>query len=191
MLRTLVALSFAASILSNCGNSSTVRQDTISTTPASSSIFREAQKAVDACAQLPNEKAMYAKFRALGYFKDNAENSSLQVPTSNGSHVVLKSAFRHDTGQIIVQANSRYCHVGLRNMTPQQSYNLAQPLVKKFNAKTNAEHGNGLSDQVVQAWRVQNVGPPTVTIGAYKTWPSNTGKWPETPGAAVTLYVAQ
>lgn len=110
---------------------------------------------------------------------------------SDGSLVTLKSALQHDTGEVIIRATSRYCHVGLRSMTPQQSYNLALPLVKKFKAKTNAEHGDGLSDHVVQAWRVQSVGPPSVTIAAHKTWPANTGGWPDVPGAAVTLYVTQ
>lgn len=61
------------------------------------------------------------------------------------------------------------CIVGLEGMTPQQSFQLAEPRARKFDAQTNAERGQGLVSNAVQAWA--SIGESRgVYVAAYKTW---------------------
>lgn len=104
------------------------------------------------------------------------------------------------------------CFVGLENMTPSQSAQLAQIWVRAHRAKPNSEFGDGLSDRVSRAWRHVFSEPAQspdkaaydhrIFISAYKTWPhgpydpqrnlpfDTDGVFPETPGAAVGLVHA-
>lgn len=94
-------------------------------------------------------------------------------------------------------------------MTPSQSAKLAQRWVRAFDAKSNAEVGDGLSDHVSGAWRHFFTEPARIPdkaayshrvyIAAYKTWPQGPydpqrqfgydiyGLFPEAPGAAIGL----
>lgn len=80
----------------------------------------------------------------------------------------------------------RVCIVGLKNMTPAQSYELAQPWVRQFGALTNAERGQGLSDKVVQAWASLR-SDRKVYVAAYKSWAARRSPFPRGPGASVRL----
>lgn len=174
-------------VVSGCGGIPAVNTETISTVPASPAAFNEAKEAVRACAALPDETELFDRFEAIGYWAPPASDVAPPTQSTDGKTWVLGRVVSHDTGDVIVQASRGYCYVGLRGMTPQQSYELAQILVTKFHATTNAENGDGLSDHVVQAWQVQQKGTANVLIAAHKTWPWDRGRWPSGPGAAVTL----
>jgi len=77
------------------------------------------------------------------------------------------------------------CIVGLEGMTAQQSFELAQPWVRKFDARTNAERGQGLAENAVQAWGTLD-DMRVVYISAYKTWDVL-----GVPGAAARLLYKQ
>lgn len=177
----------AQMLVSSCAGIPPVNTNTISNSPAGANAFAEARKAVRACAGLPDAKAMFDRFEAIGYRSPEAPDSASRTNLPSGKTRIVVPAVSHDDGKVIVQAGAGYCYVGLRGMTPQQSFLLAQSLVKRFGATTNAENGQGLSDNVVQAWRVQRNGTPAVLIAAHKTWPWDRGRWPSVPGAAVTL----
>lgn len=174
-------------LVSGCARIPPVNTATISKSPASSVAFAEARKAVRACSALPDVKAMFDRFEAIGYRSPSAPDSASRTDLPGGKTRVVIPVVSHDDGEVIVQAGAGYCYVGLRGMTPQQSFTLAQLWVKRYGATTNAENGDGLSDHNVQAWRVQRNGVPSVLIGAHKTWPWDRGRWPSVPGAAVTL----
>jgi len=177
----------ALMLFSSCASIPPVNTNTISNSPAGSKAFAEARKAVRACAGLPDAKAMFDRFEAIGYRSAKAPDAKSRTDLPNGGKIVVIPLVSHDDGEVIVEAGAGYCYVGLRGMTPQQSFLLAQSLAKRFEATTNAENGQGLSDHVVQAWQVQRNGTPTVLIAAHKTWPWDRGVWPSEPGAAVTL----
>ena len=176
-----------AATFAGCVGIPPVNTKSISTSPASAVAFKEAQKAVRACTGLPDAPKMFDRFEAIGYRSPLAPDVGSKTKLANGKTRVVVPAVVHDTGEVIVQAGAGYCYVGLRGMTPQQSYALAQILVRSFGATTNASYGEGLSDHVVQAWRIQKGGVPSVLIAAHKTWPWDRGSWPAVPGAAVTL----
>ncbi len=183
----LITLVLGCALFSGCVGIPEVNTNTISTTPASSMTMNIARKAVRACAELPNSTAMFDRFEATGFRSPNAPDFASRTKAAGGEVRVVIPLVSFDDGNVIVQAGIGYCYVGVRGMTPQQSFELAQPLVSRYKAITNAEHGDGLSDHVVQAWRVQPKGVPRVLIAAHKTWPWSRGKWPSVPGAAVTL----
>lgn len=185
--KLLCMVLFAVTLVSSCADIPSVNTATISNSPASATAFAEARKAVRACAGLPDAKVMFDRFEAIGYRSSGAPDRTSRTDLQGGTTRVVVPTVSHDDGEVIVQAAAGYCYVGLRGMTPQQSFTLAQTLVKRFGATTNAENGQGLSDQVVQAWRVQRNGTPAVLIAAHKTWPLDRGRWPSVPGAAVTL----
>jgi len=174
-------------MLAGCASVPSVNTKTISGVPASSVSFNEAKRAVRACTGLPNASEMFDNFEAIGYRSPLAPDSTSKTKLPNGKTRIVVPLVVHDAGDVIVQAGEGYCYVGLRGMTPQQSFNLAQILVEKFGATTNAENGQGLSDHAVQAWRVQGSGTPSVLIAAHKTWPWDRGSWPNEEGAAITL----
>lgn len=173
--------------IASCVSIPPVNTSTISTTPASSSDINTARKAVNACAGLPDAPKMFGRFEAIGLRPPNSPKVASTTELANGGTRVVVPVVAYDDGDVIVQAGDGYCFVGLRGMTPQQSYQLAQILVKEFNATTNAANGQGLSHHVVQAWQVQKNGIARVLIAAHKTWPWDQGQWPDAPGAAVTL----
>lgn len=185
--RVTSSLLVGTAILAGCASIPPANTKSISTSPASSVAFNEAKKAVRACAGLPDATKMFGRFEAIGYRSPLAPDTASRDELPDGTTRVVVPIVSHDTGDVIVQAGIGYCYVGLRGMTPQQSYNLAQVLVTNYGATTNAENGQGLSDHVVQAWRVQRNGTSAVLIAAHKTWPWDRGRWPNEPGAAVTL----
>lgn len=185
--KLLLTLLLGAAVTSGCAQIPPVNTATISDSPANTAAFAEARQAVRACAGLPDAKAMFDRFEAIGYRSPLAPDRASRTALPGGQTRVVIPTVSHDDGDVIVQAGDGYCYVGLRSMTPQQSYTLAQILVERFGATTNAENGQGLSDHVVQAWRVESNGTPVVLIAAHKTWPWARGRWPSVPGAAVTL----
>ncbi|MFW8635439.1 hypothetical protein [Cribrihabitans pelagius] len=192
MNKKMFLILFALS--SGCGGIPPVDTNTISVSPAGSVAFAEAKRAVRACTALPDDSELFDRFEALGYWSRPETNTASpetedtsRTGKGGGLHYVLGPRVSHDTGEVIVQAGAGNCYVGLRGMTPAQSYELAQILVTAFDATTNAENGEGLSDHVVQAWQVRDKGRPKVLIAALKTWPWGRGEWPGEPGAAVTL----
>ncbi len=186
-MKNLTMLIAVSALTVGCASIPPVNTSTISTTPASSAAFAEAKRAARACTGLPDEQEMLRRFRALGYRTPAGPDTDSNEGSANENAFILGPLVQHDDGSVIVQAGTGYCYVGLRSMTPEQSRQLAQILVSKYGATTNAENGQGLSDHAVQAWRVQNGGVPKVLIAANKTWPWDRGLWPDVPGAAVTL----
>lgn len=174
-------------LLSGCVSRPPVDLTTISKSPVGAKAFAEAKRAIRACAGLPDSKRMFDNFEAIGYRSPHAPDFASKTALPGGKTKVVVPTVWYSNGDLFIQAGIGYCYVGLRGMTPEQSYQLALPLVAKYGATTNKENGQGLSDHVVQAWRVQDIGPPTVLIAAHKTWPSGRGRWPSEPGAAVTL----
>jgi|GEM_PF-2554831 len=179
------------SVVSGCVSNSTVNTvntATISSSQASAKAFSKAKRAVQACSGLPNSKKMFDSFEAIGYRSTLAPDFASRTELPGGKTRVVVPNVRYNDGELIVQAGLDYCYVGLRGMTPAQSYQLALPLVQRYGATTNEENGQGLSARVVQAWRVQDHGTPSVLIAAHKTWPRDRGTWPSEPGSAVTLF---
>ena len=157
----------------------TVRARDISSVPASSSQFRIAQTAVSICGQnFPGLESTASNLRAAGF-------QETQNPRFTGiSSLQRFIIFEHPDASILVglaNRGQRVCLVGLEGMTPNQSFSLAQAWVKRYGATTNAENGQGLSSQVVQAWQSANL-DRTVFIAALKSFP-----FFEKPGAAVRL----
>lgn len=123
---------------------------------------------------------MYAGFKAIGY----RENKAGYLLRNGESKFVGGYFFKDDKIEVVANANG--CTIGLVNMTPQQAYELAKPWADKYQGKTNAELGQGLSDLVVQAWR-NKTDEHTVMVAAYKTWVPGYRPFDEQPGAFVTL----
>lgn len=173
----------AAALMSlavGCASVPAVNTATISTTPASASSMAMAKRVVEHCAKLPDTEAMLKGLESMGY-KRGQSGYVLRNGQSNLSPVVSST-----TGPVRFNAGAAGCTIGVNSMTPDQSFALVQPWVRKYNAKTNAELGQGLSPQVVQAWR--DNGPNSdVYISAFKTWGYDTGMTSTVPGAAVKL----
>ncbi|WP_220750662.1 hypothetical protein [Jannaschia sp. AI_61] len=173
----------------------------ISTTPADAKSFAVAKQAVRACRSFTNRERSFRQ-AGFGY-------STQPVVLRNG-----REAFRvvvsppNDAVSVLI--DGRTCYVGLENMTPSQSYELAQIWVHAYSAQPNSAYGDGLSDHVSGAWRNFFTEPARfpdkapyyhrIYIAAYKTWPHgpydpqgniayNVGDvFPKnTPGAAVEL----
>ena len=152
-------------VLAGCGGIPEVNTQTISKSPASSQQFAKAKQAVRNCSSYPDADAVLASFERQGLTPGQA-----RMVLNDGTELVSDPSISHDDGNLIVSVSSRRCFVGLRGMTPQQSYELAQIWAKKFGSSTNAELGQGLSDHVVQAWRTRYA-DRTLYIAAHKTWP--------------------
>lgn len=198
MSRTKVLSVAFALGLAGCGIPP-VDKTLISDTPASAESFAIAQKAVRACY---GENAL-SKFRKAGFGV-----STQQVKLKNGREVT-RSIISSPDDDVSVLYRGNSCHVGLKNMTPSQSYQLAQIWVKAFDAKPNSAYGDGLSDHVSGAWRNFFTEPAIIPgkaayyhriyIAAYKTWPSGPydpqrnipfsieGIFPDGQGAAVSV----
>lgn len=175
----------------------------ISEVPADARSFARAQKAVRACVIDKDRETALKRFRQAGF--DVSER-----PFKLRSGKTFMRAFVTDPDdKVFVLFIPNGCYVGLRNMTPAQSVQLAQRWVRAFDAKSNAEIGDGLSDHVAGAWRHFFTEPGRlpekaaydhrVYIAAYKTWPQGpydpqrlfaddlSGLFPEAPGAAIRL----
>lgn len=178
LLCVLLALSVAG-----CGGIPEVNTKTISTSPASPEHFAKAKKAVRNCTAYPNSGAVLAAFERQGHTAGRA-----RMILKDGTELVSNPTITHDDGDLIISVSSRHCYVGLRGMTPKQSFELAKIWATQYRSSTNAELGQGLSDHVVQAWRTRYPNK-TLYVAAHKTWPWDRGRWPNTPGAAVTLQI--
>ena len=159
----------------------TVDQALISTQPAAATTISVAQNAVDICSQTPSDRLMTANTLTSNGFKpasldhfpnlQNLQNRTLAFEAAGGEVLVI----------VATDGNETACLVGGHDITPEQSFALAQPWVEKFDALTNAERGQGLSNLVVQAW-ASFTDERNVYISATKTWDVLEG-----PGSAVRL----
>ena len=173
----------------------------VSKTPADAKSFAVAKQAVRACKSWPNREK---NFRQAGF-----GYTTQTVALRNGreiSRIIVSSP--NDAVSVLIDGSS--CYVGLENMTPSQSYELAQIWVQSYGAQPNSTYGDGLSDHVSGAWRNFFTEPARfpdkaayshrVYIASYKTWPHGPydpqrniaydigGIFPKnTPGAAVRL----
>lgn len=189
MYRRATIAGICAVFLAGCTDIPPVSTSTISTSPASAQAFSQAQRALRVCAALPDSKRMFDGFEALGYREAGGPDVSSVTKLPGGGRSVVVPLVYHNDGQLIVQAAEGYCFVGLRGMTPEQSYRLAQMLVRKYDLATNAELGQGVSSHVVEAWQAKTRPSSRILVAAHKTWPWDRGHWPkDQKGAAVTLY---
>jgi hypothetical protein len=144
---------------------------------ASDEQFAFASQAAKVCSDtFPDEKAAETKLKSLGY-NETGGQAGFRYYRSDNSDVILV---------IGRMSKERICIVGLENMTPDQSYNLALPWVNKYRAVTNAERGQGLSKKVVQAWASFD-DKRNVYIAANKSWQEQREPFPKTPGASIRL----
>ncbi|SHG92667.1 hypothetical protein SAMN05444003_1580 [Cognatiyoonia sediminum] len=137
-----------------------------------------AKNAVEICGNT-SPKAREEAFRNIGFVNATFVNSERSIDDVDGllliepeSDVVVK------LGQ---DGGVSGCIVGLKGMSPEQSFNLALIWVRKFGAVSNTELGQGLTPNAIEAWRFRGDGFP-IFIAAYKTWDLL-----EEPGAAVRL----
>lgn len=176
----------------------------ISNTPASAEDMLVARNAVTACGHLPNRAKAKASFEQFGFTilpteetRGNGKTySRLKIQAPSPRVKVIFAAGKSLGGR---------CYVGVENMTPNQSAELARGWVRKYKANSNSEYGDGLSDHVSGAWRSFFTEVPyhhRVYIAAYKTWPHGpydpqrqfgfdvSDVFPKRPGAAVSLSYA-
>lgn len=187
--------------MANCGIPP-VNDKLISDTPADAKSFALAKKAVRACSDLSSSRAVKSNFENAGFAV-----STMQVELKNGAAIerLLISSPNKD---VSIRYLGNKCYVGLEQMTPNQSFQLAKIWADAHDAKPNSAYGDGLSDHVAGAWRRFFSEPPRlpvkatyhhrVYVAAYKTWPHgpyapqrNTAfpiePFPNVPGAAVML----
>lgn len=173
----ILALALGAFGLTACVS---VDDDLISKTPASAQQFAEAKKAAATCGvHAPNWKALEAAYLSMGY-SETQDKKRISVQKSQGV-VILEKAGTDMVIMVGSRGGEGMCIVGLKNMTPQQSYELAQPWVKKFGLLTNAERGQGLSDLMVQVWG-KTEERRVIYVGARKTFDVL-----DAPGSAASL----
>ncbi|RVT82756.1 hypothetical protein DXV76_16100 [Rhodobacteraceae bacterium CCMM004] len=183
-MRALIPIA-SLMLMLGCASIPPLDTTTISQTPASASQMAFAGRIVRVCSGLPDADRVMAAFEAMGH-----QVGRWRMIMGGGEELVSPRQVSFERGDVIVQASETDCYVGVKGMTPEQSYQLAQPWVRHFGAITNAEAGQGLSPHVVQAWGGRPKGTPVVLIAAHKTWPWDRGEWPDVPGAAVTLWVS-
>lgn len=144
----------------------------ISKTPADAKSFAVAKQAVRACKSLTNRER---SFRQAGF------GYSVQPVTLRNGRESSRVIVSPPNDAVSVLVNGLSCYVGLENMTPSQSFELAQIWVKSYGAQPNSAYGDGLSDHVSGAWRIFFTEPARfpdkaayrhrVYIASYKTWP--------------------
>lgn len=161
-----------------------VDQDLISEVPVSALQFSDAQKAAGICGRnAPNWMGAEEALKANGYVETTDERLSNIQRTQRA--VILESS----DSDVLVLLGSRggegACIIGMNGMTPQQSVELALPWVRQFDAKTNADRGQGLAKNAVQAWGVLEENR-IVFIAAFKTWDVL-----DAPGAAARLLYVE
>lgn len=152
-----------AAVLAGC--SATVDNSMISTSPAPADQLSAAKSAASLCAsKAPNWEAVESAFLANGF----VETTDLRLKALRDA-VILED----EDSDVLVLIGSKgkegACIVGLPGMTPQQSYELALPWVRKYGAVSNADRGQGLSKKAVQAWAAFD-DSRNVYIAAYKEW---------------------
>ena len=175
----------------------------ISSTPADAGSFALAQRAVRACTNVLDRANVLTRFRQSGF-----KVQQQQITLRRGRTTERVTITAPDP-RVRVLYGGGACYVGLENMTPEQSYQLARIWVKSYGAQPNSAYGDGLSDHVSGAWRRFFTEPARfpdkapyyhrIYIAAYKTWPSGPydpqrniaysveGIFPDKPGAAVRL----
>lgn len=147
--------------------------------PATPKQMATAGKALALCTKAaPDWQKAQAGFRQAGYAPTRSKK--MQSAAKRQRAIILENG----AGVVVFLARSgksNGCFVGVRGMTPKQAFDLAAPIAKSYRAVTNAELGQGLSKEVVEAWRVTNK-TPKVFIAAHKQWDVL-----DVPGAAVSL----
>ena len=181
----LFGLIGAVMALAGCPGIPPVNTETISENPASAARYAAARQAVNICSRLPDTEAVMRGFEALGY-----ERSRLEFTTNDGKTLVSESVTSQNTDLKII-ASSAGCTIGLEGMTPDQSFQLAQPWVRKFGLVTNESLGDGLSPHAVQAWQYPTFPHTQVLVSAGKTWHRNSGISSNAKGASVRLIYSQ
>lgn len=167
--------------LAGCSGIPSVNTTTISETPASAQRYAAARQAVNICSKLPNTEAVMRGFEALGY-----QRSRLELTTSDGRKLISES-INSQNADLKIIASSEGCTIGLEGMTPDQSYRLALPWVRKFGLVTNESLGQGLSPHAVQAWQFPTFPHSQLLVSANKTWHWDGGISSNMPGASVRL----
>ena len=122
-----------------------VTPETVSAPPQDISVARQA---AGICARhLPDIDAAHAAFIASGY----SESTQPTLTAQRGGRFLSPG---DDSALVLLarQGRESICYVGAPGLSPQQAHDLAQPIVAKVGAKTNAERGQGLSRKLVQAW---------------------------------------
>lgn len=174
----------------------------VSKTPANARSFAVAQDAARACIGR-DRAASERKFRRAGF------GFATQKVKVRGGREIDRFVITPPDDAVSVLYSVGGCHIGLEDMTPSQSAQLAQIWVKAYDAKPNSEFGDGLSDHVSGAWRNFFTEPHRfpdkaayahrIYIAAFKTWPQGPydpqrnvpynidGLFPDKPGAAIRL----
>jgi len=168
--------------LSACVGVPALNTETISSTPASKNGIAKVRRFASICSRFPNRDAVFQGFQAMGH-----PSGQIHIVLDNGKELVGGRSVQFDDGEVIVSVNEEQCFIGLRSMTPDQSFALAKIWATHFDLITNAEAGDGLSDRVVQAWRAKTYPGVQILVAAHKTWPNQGSPWPKEPGAAITL----
>lgn len=165
-------------LLAGCAPS--VDEKLISYFPAPADQIALAEDAVDICGRTPKAyQFREALFRSLGFSEPDDPELHIMAKQKRGTVLVKPGS------DVVVQLGGdggrSGCIVGVKGMTPQQSFDLALPWVQKYEAVSNEELGQGLTHNAIQAWRTSDE-DPTVFIAAYKTWDVL-----GVPGAAVRI----
>ena len=161
-MKSVIALPLVlAALLSAC-----VSQEPFK--PATPQQFNEAQNAVSICGRhAPDWDAISNALNEVGYTA--TENPRfISIQKSQAAEILEKQ----ETGVVVLlgsRGREGACIVGLEGMSPPQGLELAQSWVKRFAALTNAERGQGLARNVVQAWGAKDK-ERIVYIAAYNSW---------------------
>lgn len=168
----------AIALLSGCAPQ--VDETLISYFDAPEQNMSEARRAVDLCLKTSGSWNLREQlFRQARYLDATFEDPERDIDKLRA--VVLIQPETDVVVQLGADGGKSGCIVGLKGMTPQQSYELAQPLVAHFGAISNTALGQGLTPNAIEAWRASGTYAP-IFIAAYKTW-----NVLEAPGAAVRL----
>ena len=172
--------SVCVAVIAVSGCDPAVDTSLISRTPAPAAAVERAETALAICARNLQDYAETVRLIAAAGFAET-RSSILAEPQSRFRFRSFASA-RHGVEITIVQQDrENLCLVGVDDLTPAQSFDLAAPVAEMFGAVTNAERDNGLANNAVEAWAL--FGPDrNLYIAAYKTW-APLGQ----PGAAVRL----
>ncbi len=142
----------------------------------------KAREAVEVCKDTSNAFAWDLRERMMrnaGFVDGMFEDPERSVAHLRGTLLI------HAPTDVVVQlgedGGKSGCIVGLKGMSPAQSYELTLPWVEHFNGVTSAERGQGLTPNAIEVWRGYGT-QFQVFIMAYKTWDVL-----EAPGAAVRL----
>ena len=178
-MKQITALAVTAAFLLT-GCDTPVNDTLVSQAPAPAQNFAEARKAAAVCARhAPNWGSAETSLKAAGFAE--TKDRRLKAVARAQNAVILENPAADAVVLIGSRGSEGACIVGLRGMTPQQSYKLAEPWARKFGARTNAERGQGLAQNAEQAWGTIEENR-IVYIAAYKTWDVLAA-----PGAAARL----